>query len=161
MVERLKRNKKKVMWRRSKNRRLFQNLSLGFWLLSTITADSYNLSPNFGVCYFGWNYEILARGSCYNLRFSNGDPEPGRCRRTDGKKWRCSRDVAQRHMHRSRPRSRKPVELQTKINNSNITSSIPPTKLSVKTTSHQLRSPRPYPQPSVFLSKPDLKGIPF
>ncbi|KAJ6391289.1 hypothetical protein OIU77_025305 [Salix suchowensis] len=24
---------------------------------------------------------------------SNTDPEPGRCRRTDGKKWRCSRDA--------------------------------------------------------------------
>ncbi|CAH8363264.1 unnamed protein product [Eruca vesicaria subsp. sativa] len=44
------------------------------------------------------------------------DPEPGRCRRTDGKKWRCSRDVfpghkyCERHMHRGRNRSRKPVE---------------------------------------------------
>ncbi|KAF9594720.1 hypothetical protein IFM89_034703 [Coptis chinensis] len=64
-------------------------------------------------------------------------------------------------MHQSRPRSRNPVELQTEINNSNITSSIPLTKLSAKTTSHQLGSPRPYPQPSVFHSKPDLKGIPF
>ncbi|XP_038684782.1 growth-regulating factor 7-like [Tripterygium wilfordii] len=54
-----------------------------------------------------------------NRRLSNGtDLEPGRCRRTDGKKWRCSRDVApdqkycERHMHRGRPRSRKHVELQ-------------------------------------------------
>ncbi|XP_057774169.1 uncharacterized protein LOC130993335 [Salvia miltiorrhiza] len=45
-----------------------------------------------------------------------GDPEPGRCKRTDGKKWRCSREVApqqkycERHLHRGRPRSRKPVE---------------------------------------------------
>lgn len=45
------------------------------------------------------------------------DPEPGRCRRTDGKKWRCSRDVVggqkycERHMHRGRNRSRKPVEV--------------------------------------------------
>ncbi|KAJ8433815.1 hypothetical protein Cgig2_017885 [Carnegiea gigantea] len=44
------------------------------------------------------------------------DPEPGRCRRTDGKKWRCSRDVmaghkyCERHVHRGRNRSRKPVE---------------------------------------------------
>ncbi|XP_047312226.1 growth-regulating factor 3-like [Impatiens glandulifera] len=44
------------------------------------------------------------------------DPEPGRCRRTDGKKWRCSKDVVaahkycDRHMHRGRNRSRKPVE---------------------------------------------------
>ncbi|EPS59588.1 hypothetical protein M569_15218, partial [Genlisea aurea] len=41
---------------------------------------------------------------------------PGRCRRTDGKKWRCSRDVVagqkycERHMHRGRNRSRKHVE---------------------------------------------------
>ncbi|KAL2339560.1 hypothetical protein Fmac_007500 [Flemingia macrophylla] len=58
----------------------------------------------------------------FNLRLaSNSDPEPGRCRRTDGKKWRCSRDVApnhkycERHMHRGRPRSRKPVEVHTNI----------------------------------------------
>ncbi|KAL8168137.1 hypothetical protein V2J09_009636 [Rumex salicifolius] len=47
---------------------------------------------------------------------ANMDPEPGRCRRTDGKKWRCSRDVVaghkycERHVHRGRNRSRKPVE---------------------------------------------------
>lgn len=53
------------------------------------------------------------------MRYSrNGDPEPGRCKRTDGKKWRCSRDVAphqkycERHLHRGRPRSRKPVEVK-------------------------------------------------
>lgn len=46
----------------------------------------------------------------------NCDPEPGRCRRTDGKKWRCSKDAfpdskyCERHMHRGRNRSRKPVE---------------------------------------------------
>ncbi|XP_019433510.1 PREDICTED: growth-regulating factor 7-like isoform X4 [Lupinus angustifolius] len=59
----------------------------------------------------------------FNLRLSSSDPEPGRCRRTDGKKWRCSRDVApnhkycERHMHRGRPRSRKPVEVHTNNNN--------------------------------------------
>ncbi|EHA8587155.1 growth-regulating factor 6-like [Cocos nucifera] len=60
---------------------------------------------------FGW-------GSLH-LGFSgNADPEPGRCRRTDGKKWRCSRDAVadqkycERHMNRGRHRSRKPVEGQ-------------------------------------------------
>lgn len=49
------------------------------------------------------------------------DPEPGRCKRTDGKKWRCSRDVVSghkycdRHIHRGRNRSRKPVETTTTI----------------------------------------------
>ncbi|MBA0831665.1 hypothetical protein Goarm_016116 [Gossypium armourianum] len=44
------------------------------------------------------------------------DPEPGRCRRTDGKKWRCSKNVipyqkyCEQHMHRGCRRSRKPVE---------------------------------------------------
>ncbi|XP_068655211.1 growth-regulating factor 6-like [Aristolochia californica] len=53
----------------------------------------------------------------FHLGFSgNTDPEPGRCRRTDGKKWRCSRDAVadqkycERHMNRGRHRSRKPVE---------------------------------------------------
>ncbi|KAK4348561.1 hypothetical protein RND71_031316 [Anisodus tanguticus] len=56
----------------------------------------------------------------FHLGFSNSnDPEPGRCRRTDGKKWRCSRDAVadqkycERHMNRGRHRSRKPVERQT------------------------------------------------
>ncbi|KAK7284895.1 hypothetical protein RJT34_19649 [Clitoria ternatea] len=57
------------------------------------------------------------------------DPEPGRCRRTDGKKWRCSRDVVagqkycERHMHRGRNRSRKPVELPTPTSGSLAASS--------------------------------------
>ncbi|XP_068650301.1 growth-regulating factor 10-like [Aristolochia californica] len=52
---------------------------------------------------------------CFDYRNSM-EPEPGRCRRTDGKKWRCSKDVVpdqkycERHMHRGRHRSRKPVE---------------------------------------------------
>ncbi|CAN4079813.1 unnamed protein product [Withania somnifera] len=55
----------------------------------------------------------------YHLGFAgNNDPEPGRCRRTDGKKWRCSREAVpdqkycERHINRGRHRSRKPVELQ-------------------------------------------------
>ncbi|EPS67843.1 hypothetical protein M569_06931, partial [Genlisea aurea] len=60
---------------------------------------------------FGWGG--------FQLGFSNSDPEPGRCRRTDGKKWRCSRDAVadqkycERHMNRGRHRSRKPVEQQS------------------------------------------------
>ncbi|XP_022744142.1 growth-regulating factor 3 [Durio zibethinus] len=55
------------------------------------------------------------------------DPEPGRCRRTDGKKWRCSRDVVagqkycERHVHRGRNRSRKPVEMPTSSTTTSIT----------------------------------------
>jgi hypothetical protein len=55
----------------------------------------------------------------FQLGYSgNADLEPGRCRRTDGKKWRCSRDAVadqkycERHMNRGRHRSRKHVEGQ-------------------------------------------------
>ncbi|XP_077234414.1 growth-regulating factor 12-like isoform X2 [Tasmannia lanceolata] len=60
---------------------------------------------------------------CFDYRNSM-EAEPGRCRRTDGKKWRCSKDVVpdrkycERHMHRGRQRSRKPVEGQVATNNS-------------------------------------------
>ncbi|CAA2979983.1 growth-regulating factor 7-like [Olea europaea subsp. europaea] len=46
-----------------------------------------------------------------------------RCKRTDGKKWRCSRDVVpnhkycERHLQKSRPRSRKPVEVKNQKKN--------------------------------------------
>ncbi|TVU45723.1 hypothetical protein EJB05_05220 [Eragrostis curvula] len=49
---------------------------------------------------------------------AESDPEPGRCRRTDGKKWRCSKEAmadhkyCERHINRNRHRSRKPVENQ-------------------------------------------------
>uniref|UniRef100_A0A5B7B715 Growth-regulating factor n=1 Tax=Davidia involucrata TaxID=16924 RepID=A0A5B7B715_DAVIN len=57
------------------------------------------------------------------------DPEPGRCRRTDGKKWRCSWNVVpdqkycERHMHRGRQRSRKHVEASEPDASSTIKSS--------------------------------------
>jgi WRC len=43
------------------------------------------------------------------------EPEPGRCRRTDGKKWRCWRNVipdqkyCERHLHRGRKR---PIQVE-------------------------------------------------
>ncbi|KAL3497968.1 hypothetical protein ACH5RR_040700 [Cinchona calisaya] len=60
-----------------------------------------------------FHHSALGYCSYYGKKF---DPEPGRCRRTDGKKWRCSKDAypdskyCERHMHRGRNRSRKPVE---------------------------------------------------
>ncbi|XP_076922081.1 growth-regulating factor 6-like [Bidens hawaiensis] len=57
------------------------------------------------------------------------DPEPGRCRRTDGKKWRCSKEAypdskyCQRHMHRGRNRSTKPTAKSTNnINHAHLSS---------------------------------------
>ncbi|XP_075505997.1 growth-regulating factor 4-like [Primulina tabacum] len=63
-----------------------------------------------------FHYPSSGYCSYYGKKF---DPEPGRCRRTDGKKWRCSKDAhpdskyCDRHMHRGRNRSRKHVESQS------------------------------------------------
>lgn len=71
------------------------------------------------------------------------DPEPGRCRRTDGKKWRCSKDAypdskyCERHMHRGRNRSRKPVESQTMTQSSSTVTSLTVTGTSSGTGSFQ------------------------
>nr|APR63969.1 growth-regulating factor 5 [Populus tomentosa] len=71
------------------------------------------------------------------------DPEPGRCRRTDGKKWRCSKDAypdskyCERHMHRGRNRSRKPVESQTMTQSSSTVTSLTVTGSSSGTGSFQ------------------------
>ncbi|CAN4127121.1 unnamed protein product [Withania somnifera] len=81
-----------------------------------------------------------------DLKFSSGsDPEPWRCKRTDGKKWRCSRDVApdqkycERHAHKSRPRSRKPVEIHT--NNNHHSNRYPPTPKSTSFPTVHLPAP--------------------
>lgn len=82
-------------------------------MLLKIMIYCLNVAVLFDITYVvGW-------GSIH-LGFSNNtDPEPGRCRRTDGKKWRCSRDAVadqkycERHLNRGRHRSRKPVEGQT------------------------------------------------
>ncbi|KAG0467194.1 hypothetical protein HPP92_018774 [Vanilla planifolia] len=69
------------------------------------TCPTASMRPNSG----WWGY--------FHPSFvGNPDPEPYRCRRTDGKKWRCSRDAVpeqkycERHLNRGRHRSRKHVE---------------------------------------------------
>lgn len=75
------------------------------------------------------------------------DPEPGRCRRTDGKKWRCARDVVagqkycERHMHRGRNRSRKPVELPTPTSNGSGSFSALPSISSQPLVTSSFKSP--------------------
>ncbi|KAL9334544.1 hypothetical protein Peur_071725 [Populus x canadensis] len=126
-------------------------------------------------------------GNGLNVRFSNGaDLEPGRCRRTDGKKWRCSRDVApdqkycERHMHRGRPRSRKHVELNASNNNNKknrhnpaICPEAPVTVAISKPTINNSNSgsashdqffgpmPQPYIQTPVFVNKTSEKTSTF
>uniref|UniRef100_A0A6N2L669 Growth-regulating factor n=1 Tax=Salix viminalis TaxID=40686 RepID=A0A6N2L669_SALVM len=70
-------------------------------------------------------YPSLMGSKCnpQHLEYKNRtEPEPGRCRRTDGKKWRCSKEVlpcqkyCDRHIHRGRQRSRKLVEAASHSN---------------------------------------------
>ncbi|XP_059656974.1 growth-regulating factor 4-like isoform X2 [Cornus florida] len=79
-------------------------------LVVPIRRSFDSISPRF------LHHPSLAYSSYYGKKF---DPEPGRCRRTDGKKWRCSKAAypdskyCERHMNRGRNRSRKPVESQS------------------------------------------------
>ncbi|XP_068463762.1 growth-regulating factor 5-like isoform X1 [Phaseolus vulgaris] len=89
--------------------------------------------------HFGWNYLPMGLGRKI-------DPEPGRCRRTDGKKWRCSKEAypdskyCERHMHRGKNRSRKPVEVlkTTPTTVTTITDASTPTILSITKNSSAL-----------------------
>ncbi|KAE8661975.1 Growth-regulating factor 7 [Hibiscus syriacus] len=109
-------------------------------------------------------------GGALNLRLTGrGDVEPGRCKRTDGKKWRCSRDVVpdhkycERHLHRGRPRSRKHVETPNKRTRHTHGQALPSSSPAVLTkiaypplaqTCHQS-------QTIWFLDKPDEKAATF
>ncbi|KAK8547273.1 hypothetical protein V6N13_097988 [Hibiscus sabdariffa] len=83
---------------------------------SSLPSRLFSYQPQ----HVGWN--------CFQMGLGRKvDPEPGRCRRTDGKKWRCSKEAypdskyCERHMHRGKNRSRKPVEV-----NSNATTTANP-----------------------------------
>ncbi|GAB4835051.1 hypothetical protein Ancab_033319 [Ancistrocladus abbreviatus] len=103
-------------------------------LLAPIPKHLASSEVPFTTCH---SNEQISRGKSSSLELkytssgSSADPEPWRCKRTDGKKWRCSRDVApdqkycERHSHKGRPsRSRKPVEsLLHSPNNTTTTTS--------------------------------------
>lgn len=110
--------------------------------------------------HIGWN--------CFQMGFGKKiDPEPGRCRRTDGKKWRCSKEAypdskyCERHMHRGRNRSRKPVEIMTSTSTTITTRPIPttpPTAIPISSTTKNTNNPSPCSPPSShsfsYLTKP-------
>lgn len=107
---------------------------------------------------------LILEVAAYNVRYSrNGDAEPGRCKRTDGKKWRCSRDVAphqkycERHLHRGRPRSRKPVEVKNgeNLKKTRAEQSHAPTTAAATVSSQQLAAANDKP-PLLFNAKTDL-----
>ncbi|XP_073296346.1 growth-regulating factor 1-like [Primulina huaijiensis] len=90
-------------------------------IVANVPVPSYLLVPIKKSLYsYGTHASNLLGWGPFHLGFSgSNDPEPGRCRRTDGKKWRCSRDAVpdqkycERHINRGRHRSRKPVEGHT------------------------------------------------
>ncbi|XP_065046701.1 growth-regulating factor 1-like [Musa acuminata AAA Group] len=100
------------------------------------------------------------------------DTEPGRCRRTDGKKWRCSKEAfpgskyCEKHMHRGKNRSRKPVEMS--LANNLSTTAQPPSSFSSTTTKsstsntpchhHPYHLPVPAPEVFSFLTCPSSKS---
>ncbi|KAJ4746356.1 Growth-regulating factor 4 [Rhynchospora pubera] len=99
------------------------------------------------------SFEAMAAARYYHHSLGYGayfgkkvDPEPGRCRRTDGKKWRCAKEAApdskycERHMHRGRNRSRKPVESQHSLPVS-VSVSQPPSPPANSTITSSLPSP--------------------
>eukprot|EP00257_Ricinus_communis_P016871 XP_015575172.1 growth-regulating factor 5 [Ricinus communis] len=92
--------------------------------------------------YLAYRKKLFFLGYC-SFYGKKVDPEPGRCRRTDGKKWRCSKDAypdskyCERHMHRGRNRSRKPVESQTMTQSSSTVTSLTVTGSSSTTGSFQ------------------------
>ncbi|XP_074268218.1 growth-regulating factor 5-like [Silene latifolia] len=56
---------------------------------------------------------------CFQVGYGYGrkhDPEPGRCKRTDGKKWRCAKEAhpdskyCERHMNRGKGKSKKQID---------------------------------------------------
>nr|XP_043629653.1 growth-regulating factor 6-like [Erigeron canadensis] len=92
---------------------------------------------------------------------SRMDPDPGRCRRTDGRKWRCrlavlpDRKYCERHVNRGRQRSRKHVEagqsvLKSKptatafipnLGSAAKTNAIKHTKVGIKDQSFKMKKP--------------------
>jgi len=96
------------------------------------------------------------------------DPEPGRCRRTDGKKWRCSKEAypdskyCERHMHRGRNRSRKPVESQSASSTvTSLTVNAGSSSSSATGNFQNLTTTNAYGNPKDTVSGTDLNSIPY
>lgn len=119
---------------------------------STFTSKFFPHHPQ----HVGWNYLQMSLGRKI-------DPEPGRCRRTDGKKWRCSKEAypdskyCERHMHRGKNRSRKPVDVLKTTATNDLNHHSNPTFSSLKNNS-SLLSYRPFPGHRIS-STPNGNGI--
>ncbi|XP_045806105.1 growth-regulating factor 9-like [Trifolium pratense] len=84
---------------------------------------AYNLPLPYYLLQFPSNMSEFGRLGSHHVTMV--DTEPHRCKRTDGKKWRCGKNTVpnqkycERHMHRGRNRSRKLVET-SQINSPNL-----------------------------------------
>ncbi|KAL2336448.1 hypothetical protein Fmac_010894 [Flemingia macrophylla] len=105
---------------------------------------------------------------CFEMGFGRKvDPEPGRCRRTDGKKWRCSKEAypdskyCERHMHRGRNRSRKPVEVSSATSTpTNTSQTIPSYSRNLSLSSSSSSNHPSITSPSSFPFSPLPSSIP-
>ncbi|XP_057547000.1 growth-regulating factor 4-like [Amaranthus tricolor] len=95
---------------------------------NSLSSSSFLHLPSYGYC----SRENTLYGIGYGYGYGKKvDPEPGRCRRTDGKKWRCSKEAypdskyCERHMNRGRNRSRKLVESSSCSSSSTTSSCVP------------------------------------
>ncbi|XP_057252406.1 growth-regulating factor 5 isoform X2 [Beta vulgaris subsp. vulgaris] len=84
---------------------LFSNVITNPFASSSSTLFPYQQSLP-----FGWG--------CFQVGYGRKiDPEPGRCRRTDGKKWRCSKEAfpdskyCEKHMHRGKNKTKKHIQV--------------------------------------------------
>ncbi|KAJ4712905.1 Growth-regulating factor [Melia azedarach] len=122
-----------------------------------LDGDIHQLYPSF-----------LGSGGLHMELRGGMDPEPGRCKRTDGKKWRCSKEAlpdhkyCERHVHRGRLRSRKLVEASRRNSitsstnaNTNLSISLPLNNISNSSSSSTPTVTNPSPRfgfsPRTFL----------
>ncbi|KAG2315691.1 hypothetical protein Bca52824_018813 [Brassica carinata] len=75
------------------------------------------MTLNFSGSTVSTRFDPFIGWGCYQMGFGRKpDPEPGRCRRTDGKEWRCSGEAhpdskyCEKHMHRRRNRVKKTLD---------------------------------------------------
>ncbi|KAE8723925.1 Growth-regulating factor 10 [Hibiscus syriacus] len=145
----------------SQRKELERQIMIYKYMMASVPVPIELLLPSFPVA----SYSALGSGAL-NLRLtSRGDVEPGRCKRTDGKKWRCSREVApdhkycERHLHRGRPRSRMPVEHPSKRTRHSHGQALPSSSSTILTKIAS--QPFHQNQTTWFFDKPNEKAATF
>ncbi|KAH9618127.1 hypothetical protein KSS87_021093 [Heliosperma pusillum] len=110
-------------------------------LMSTVITSSSSSSSS---TLFPLQQSLPFGLGCFQVGYGYGrkhDPEPGRCKRTDGKKWRCSKEAhpdskyCERHMNRGKGKTKKQIDA---LNNTStpkpVTNSYPNTATTLKSS---------------------------